>query len=322
MAISADETKTTLSLQSKLMESDWKFLPDVPQSFKKTTSNSYGISTNYKKFYFEIKSSEIDLTLKRSREPIDVSLNAKKLLSKLSYKIDNDLMIYAKTNSQDATDQKFNCYSFNELIIGSCPNASINITSSNPKYNVLGENLVLVTGDISSVALGFKKFLDNKFISDIDLSYEQVDHDFDWLSPIEDISSPFLLNLDVGDATLGEEIEKVLTTLPQRDTWKTNILNMNAHNQFEIGSKFTLEPSLYLKFLNFKNYNNLSSVPNFNIKFRLGFSFSFYKTKFTFFGDYYHNNLLGFENIAFNQRTERYFNKPYGELGLKVELSF
>lgn len=304
------------------MESDWKFLPEVPQSFKKTTSNSYGISTNYKNLYFETISSEIDLTLKRSSEPVDVSLNAKQLLSKLSYKINSDLMIYAKTNRQDATDQKFNCYSFNELIIGSCPNASINITSSNPKYNVLGENLVLVTGDISSIAFGFKKFLDNKFINDIDLSFEQVNHDFDWLSPIEDISSPILLGLDIGDRTLGEEIENVLTNLPQRDSWKTNILNLNAHNQFKIGSNFALEPSLYLKFLDLKNYNNLSTIPKFNIKFSLGLSFSFNKTRFTLFGDYYHNNLLGFENIAFNQRTERYFNKPYGELGLKVELSF
>ena len=322
LAIYAEEPKATFSLQSKLMEGDWKFLPDVPQSFKKTTSNSYGILTNYKKFYFEIESKEIDLSLKRSNEPIDVSLNAKKLLSKLSYKINSDLMIYVKKYSQDATDQRFNCYSFNELIIGSCPNASISITSSNPKYEVLGESLVMVTGEVSSITLGFKKFFDNDFISDIDLSYEQVDHKFDWLSPIEDISSPTLLGLDVGDSTLGEEIDKVLITLPQREGWKTNILNLNAHNQFKLGSNIALEPSLYLKFLNFKNYNNLSSVPRFNIKFRLGLSFSFDKTRFTFFGDYYHNNLLGFENIAFNQRTERFFNKPYGELGLKVELSF
>ena len=28
------------------MESDWRFLPDVPQSFEKTTSNSFGIVEN------------------------------------------------------------------------------------------------------------------------------------------------------------------------------------------------------------------------------------------------------------------------------------
>ena len=302
------------------MESDWRFLPDVPQSFEKTTSNSFGIMSNYKNLYFE--TNEIDLNLKRRIEPVDVSLKAEKLLTKISYKIHSDLMIYVTAYSQEADDQQFNCYSFKNLIVGSCSNADINISSSNPKYNVLGDNLVLVTGDVSSIAFGFKIFLDNNFISDIDLNYEQVDHDFNWLSPIEDISSPIILGLDVGNSTLGEEIEKVLITLPQRDAWKTNILNLNIHKHFKLGSNFSIEPSLFMKFLDLENYNNVSSIPRNNIKFRLAFSFNFKKTKFSFFGDYYQNNLLGFENIAFNQRTESYFDRPYGELGLRISLSF
>ena len=304
------------------MESDWRFLPDVPQSFEKTTSNSFGIKSNYKNLYFEVETNEIDLNLKRRIEPIDVSLKAEKLLKKISYQIHSDLMIYAMAYTQEADDQQFNCYSFRNLIVGSCSNADINISSSNPKYNVLGDNLVMVTGDVTSIAFGFKIFLDNKFISDINLNYEQVDHDFDWLSPIEDISSPIILGLDVGNSTLGQEIEKVLITLPQRDAWKTNILNLNFHKHFKLRSNFSIEPSLFMKFLDLENYNNVSSIPRNNIKLRLAFSFNFKKTKFSFFGDYYQNNLLGFENIAFNQRTESYFDRPYGELGLRIDLSF
>lgn len=304
------------------MESDWRFLPDVPQSFKKTTSNSFGIKSNYKNLYFEVETNEIDLNLKRRIEPIDVSLKAEKLLKKISYQIHSDLMIYAMAYTQEADDQQFNCYSFRNLIVGSCSNADINISSSNPKYNVLGDNLVMVTGDVTSIAFGFKIFLDNKFISDINLNYEQVDHDFDWLSPIEDISSPIILGLDVGNSTLGEEIEKVLITLPQRDAWKTSIINLNINKHFKLGSNFSIEPSLHMKLLDLKNYDNVSSIPKNNIKFRLAFSFNFKKTKFSLFGDYYQNNLLGFENIAFNQRTESYFDRPYGELGLRINLSF
>ncbi|GIQ98551.1 MAG: hypothetical protein CM15mP4_3880 [Candidatus Neomarinimicrobiota bacterium] len=66
-----------------------------------------------------------------------------------------------------------------------------------------------------------------------------MNHDFDWLSPIEDFfhHQPFRFRFWV-DRTLGEEIENVLTNLPQRDSGKTNILNLNAHNQFKIGSNF------------------------------------------------------------------------------------
>ena len=96
----------------------------------------------------------------------------------------------------------------------------------------------------------------------------------------------------------------------------------DIHKHFKLGSNFSIEPSLFMKFLDLKNYNNISSIPRNNIKFRLAFSFNFKKTKFSFFGDYYQNNLLGFENIAFNQRTESYFDRPYGELGLRINLSF
>tara|TARA_Y100001935_G_scaffold126905_1_gene105245 strand:- start:658 stop:1572 length:915 start_codon:yes stop_codon:yes gene_type:complete len=304
------------------MENDWKFLPDVPKSFKQTKSNSVKISTNYKKFYFDVEQNNIDLILKRSSEPINVSLKAEKLSSKISYQIYPDLIIYAGNHSQDAIDQKFNCYSFNDLVVGSCQNADLNITSSNPKYNGLGDNLVLITGEITSKALGFKKTLNHRLINAIDLSYQQVDHSFNWLSPIEDISSPILLGLNIGNSTLGEEIEKVLANLPQRDGWQTNILNFNAQNQYKLGSNFSIEPSIYLKFLDFKNYNNNSSIPRINIKFRLSISYMYKKAKFTLFGDYYHKNLLGFENIAFNQRTESYFDRPYGDLGLSITLAF
>ena len=115
-----------------------------------------------KNLYFEVETNEVDLNLKRRIEPVDVSLKAEKLLTKISYKIHSDLMIYVTAYFQEADDKQFNCYSFKNLVVGSCSNADINISSSNPKYNVLGDNLVLVTGDVSSIAFGFKKFLDKK----------------------------------------------------------------------------------------------------------------------------------------------------------------
>ena len=36
------------------------------------------------------------------------------------------------------------------------------------------------------------------------------------------------------------------------------------------------------------------------------------------FADAYKNNLLGFEAITFNQRTEHYFNRVYAEIGLRL----
>lgn len=318
----SEEANTKILLQSKLMENDWNFLPDVPKSFKKTTSNTLKISTKIKKFYIDVGSSEINLNLKRAVEPIDVSLSAKKKSLKISYQIQNDLIIFIGSYNQESDDQRFNCYNFNGLLVGSCQNADINISSTNPKYDVLEDNLVIISGEINSKNIGLRKRLDQKFINLIEISYEQIKHNFNWLSPIEDITSPTLLGLNIGNSTLGEEIENLLGTLPQRDTWKTHILNLRLHNQYDLGKNFSIEPALHIKFLDYKKYNNNESIPNMNFKYSLALSYNFKKTKISFFGDYYQNNLLGFENITLNQRTERYFNRPYGELGLRVKFGF
>ena len=41
------------------MESSWDFLPEVPSSFKNTSSNSFGIKSKISKFKVEMENNEI-----------------------------------------------------------------------------------------------------------------------------------------------------------------------------------------------------------------------------------------------------------------------
>ena len=297
-------------------------MPDLPESFKKTTSNSFGISSNLKNFYLDIDYSEIDLNLERAVEPIDVSLRAEKLLSKISYQFKSDFKLYAAAYSQDADDQVFDCYYFNGLVVGSCPSAGINISSSNTKYDELGDNLIQITGKTESRMLGFHRKIKNNFIDMIDISFQQTKHKFNWLTPIEDISSSIILGIEIGNSTLGNEINNVLQSLPQRSMWKTNQLNLGIQRTLKIKKGFTIIPSLDIRILDYKDYKNIYDIPNSNFRFSLSFNYIYKNIGISLFGDYYHNNLLGFEHITFTQRTEKYFEDPYGEIGLKLTLNF
>ena len=66
----------------------------------------------------------------------------------------------------------------------------------------------------------------------------------------------------------------------------------------------------------------IEQIPNFNIRLRLGLEYFFRDYELLFYGDIYKNNLIGFEPITFNQRTESYFNKSFGELGINISISF
>ena len=297
-------------------------MPDLPKSFKKTTSNSFGISSNFKNFYLDIDYNEIDLNLERAVEPIDVSLKAEKLISKISYQFKSDFKLYAATNSQEADDQVFDCYYFNGLVVGSCPSAGINISSSNTKYDELGDNLIQITGKTESRMFGIHRNIKNNFIDMVDISFQQTKHNFNWLTPIEDIKSSIILDIEVGNSTLGNEINNVLQSLPQRSIWKTNQLNLGIQRTLKIKKGFTIIPSLDIKILDYKDYKNINDIPNSNFRFSLSFNYIYKNIGISLFGDYYHKNLLGFEHITFTQRTEKYFEDPYGEIGLKLTLNF
>jgi hypothetical protein len=40
------------------------------------------------------------------------------------------------------------------------------------------------------------------------------------------------------------------------------------------------------------------------------------------FGKIYENNLYGFEQIAFNQRSEHHFDNNYGSIGISIRYNF
>ena len=70
--------------------------------------------------------------------------------------------------------------------------------------------------------------------------------------------------------------------------------------------------------LEFSDYREYKDTPEFNFRLRAGIEFYLGSINLLLYGDAYVNNLIGFESITFNQRTEHYFDKPYGELGLNL----
>ena len=75
-------------------------------------------------------------------------------------------------------------------------------------------------------------------------------------------------------------------------------------------------------YLHYSNYQSVAAIPKYNIKVRAGLSVDFRPLMVEFYGNYYHHNLIGFEPISFNQRTEHHFKRAYGNVGLKVKFIF
>ena len=59
--------------------------------------------------------------------------------------------------------------------------------------------------------------LDTTYIDELTLYIGQSKNKFNWLSPIEELTTGFISTLSFGDSTIGELVGSELERMPQRD---------------------------------------------------------------------------------------------------------
>lgn len=322
LSLSVNANDNYISFDQKFMDADWSFLPEVPPSFDENNSKEVELGFSFKNIKTKLYANEIGLTLQRSSEPKDVSLFAAKNGFELGYIFQNDDYLYVLASKQNADQQLFNCYAFSTFILGSCDSANLQISSVNPKYDSLGDNIVSIGAANKSYGVGYKKHFNNFWVESTAIEFVKTSYKYHWLSPLEDIQSPFLLNITIDGIALGDALNNALQRLPQREEWNTSQLNLGLKQKFISIYNFNLITEYDLVLLQFSDYREYKNTPEYNFRLRAGIEFYAQNLSLLFYGDAYLNNLIGFEPITFNQRTEHYFDKPYGELGLKFQFKF
>lgn len=322
LSLSVNANDNYISIDQKFMDADWSFLPEVPPSFDENSSKEVELGLSFKNIKTTLYTNEIELTLQRSSEPKDVSLLAMKDGIELGYIFQNDDYLYTLASKQNADQQLFNCYEFSTFILGGCDSANLQISSANPKYDSLGNNIASIDASTKSYGVGYKKYFNNFWVESAAIEFVKTSYEYNWLSPLEDIKSPFLLNLTIKGVTLGDALNNTLQRFPQREEWSSSQLNLGLKQKFISIYNFNLITEYDLVLLQFSDYREYKSTPEYNFRLRAGIEFYAQNLSLLFYGDAYLNNLIGFEPITFNQRTEHHFDKPYGELGFKFQFKF
>ena len=322
MSISGNEMTTNFFYSHQKMDRAWSFLPEVPSAFKDSTSSEIALKIENSSFYASIATTDFDLKLSRKTEPKNVDLQAKKKNFKVGYNLNKNGSFFLLKNYQDSKSQSFDCYGFGNFVIGYCSNADININFTNPKYEVLGDKIIKIKGKTKSKGLGYKRDIDLFGLYEASLEYLKTEYSYDWISPVEDIDSPFILGLSINGATLEDAINESISKLPQRDKWSSHQLKLSLKQKIATFNNVSLITNYDLVSISLNNYKEIERIPNFNFRLRLGLEYFFRDYKLLFYGDIYKNNLIGFEPITFNQRTEAYFNESFGELGFSLSMSF
>jgi hypothetical protein len=312
----------TLSIDYRTMDESWPVLPTVPSSFQSARDINFSAGAEFSRFGFEIGRSNLDLELARATEPKDVSLAGQKDTVSLFYKLSDHQRITLHGSRQGADQQRFECYDFSGITIGSCDDGDIQIGSTNAKYDVLEGDLVAISAATRTHGISFSQMTNSKWIDSFSVGIFSTTHEYDWLTPVEDLASPFILGLVFNGKTLGDAITETFRKFPQRDGWRLNQLNISGSKSINVYGDIEAFADAHAVYLYHSNYKSVVFAPNYNVKVRAGLRYEANPVLIELYGNYYHHNLIGFEPVTFNQRTEHYFDRPYGNVGVKLAVRF
>ena len=183
-------------------------------------------------------------------------------------------------------------------------------------------SIFLLDGKNSSLGLAFYKSLDTVLIDEIKLFIKVTENEFDWLSPVEDIKSGFLYNLTYGGEKLGNIIESILTNMPQRTPWNTYIYGIDIKKDFTFHKNIIFFNEYSFLSIEQSDYDMINDIPNSNMSLTSGLRFKINDFSLEIFGKAYKNNLYGFENISFNQRSEHHFDQNFASIGVSLLYNF
>ena len=311
-----------IATEYRAMDADWPLLPTVPASFQSASDLNVEVGIDFGRFGLTIGRSNLDLELLRAVEPKDVSLSAEKDAFAVFYKLSDQQKLTLSASRQGADEQRFECYDFSGITIGSCENSDIQIGSTNPKYDALGGDLVAISAATRTHGISFSQMTNAKWIDSFSVGVFSTTHEYDWLTPVEDLDSPFILGLVFNEKTLGDAITETFRKFPQRDGWRLNQLNISGSKSINVYGDIEAFVDAHAMYLHHSNYKSVVFTPNYNVKVRAGLRYEANSVLVELYSNYYHHNLIGFEPITFNQRTEHYFDRPYGNVGVKMETRF
>jgi len=312
-----------LKLNNSQANKDWSFLPEIPSSFDTSSQTNYEFLFVKREFGLLVARSEFELNVARASEPKKVTLSAEKNKYEVFYFLSPQSALSLAMKDQVADRQFIDCYSFGSMVIGTCDSSDLIISNSNAQYSDLNGSILLIDGRNESIALNYNFALDAPVADEIAIGLEQTKNQYFWITPLEGITSSFILNLNVGGSSLGSAIDGILKSLPQRTSWTTNQINMTIKKEFKLAyDPFSFFYEISALYIDHGDYESATSLPNSNFKLTSGIKLKYDAFDFAIYGNFFQNNLLGFEPIAVNQRTENYFTQNFGSLGLEIKYNF
>ena len=155
----------------------------------------------------------------------------------------------------------------------------------------------------------------------ISLGATELDHTNN--SPLYDLQSSFLLNTPFNGNTLGSLIEQLKQDLPQDDPWQEAVVSYDLSASYFLNN-WIVSSALGGRYVKRFNYEDPLNRKQYNTNFRLSAEVGYQFNSAIVFarGEAFSNYLLGVDPLAYNAKSSRFFEHPYGQVTAGFMLSF
>lgn len=315
----SENPKINIKLSNTELKSSWNFLPEMPDAFQNYQNKEAYIDFKIKKYKFIFQKN--NFAGQGARETYPKEINSQIDIDGLgfSYDFNDKTNLFYLYEESLVKPETFSCYQKGSLVIGGCADADLKITSTLEKYDNLEDNILSISGEaeIHTIGILLKDLL--PYFDEANISYSVQKHDFDWLTSVEAIRSPVILNAEINGQTVGDLILELLSDLPQRDPWKTHVVALKFTKNYSL-RHFDFFYELASKKGNRVNFTKFKDSNQFNHNLAVGISRKLGKFHLKFVGNFYTNFLLWQRDELYNQRSSDYFDEKFGDL--KFELYF
>ncbi len=226
-----------------------------------------------------------------------------------------------KYSKQDPV--QIDCYDYGNIVVigGTCEEADFRLLDGD-KYLLTREFEYFPVIVTDTNALGFKlgASFTNNFLGMATYQYigfEQTEVNVRLESELLGISDPFILQVVFQGMRFGDVLDSIGEELPQEEPWLDRTYTVEAGVKHRLSDSLSATGSLTHHFTTRDGYflgpdeveyqNN--TVLNLGLWYQANGMVSFYLR-----GEASTNNVLGFEPIAYNRKSSKYFKHPFGQL--------
>ena len=228
-------------------------------------------------------------------------------------------------------DLSIDCYEYSGLILGGlCVEADVRLLNGPALFNDGVEiyyPALQSSAETTGWGLGVSRSgswrFDSRYLLSVNARLSEIELGFD--SKILNVSEPFLLNSTYKGYRLGDALAKIREEMPQTTPWEELSFSLLGGIKLPIAEKWGV--GLSAEYFRVKRFDYLLAEDEESYQRNVVVDASLYyapidRVMVYLRGRASSNNVLGLEPMAYNRKSSKFFQYPFGQLSLGVIVNF